>query len=170
VAGTGGGLLTVYPAGSINRPTASNLNFTPGKVISNLVTVTVGFGGGVDIYNALGSVNVVVDVEGYFAVPISSTFEGLFHPMTPVRVCDTRKTTSCEGHGTVGPNTSVVVTLTSSGGVPNNGTAGAAVVNLTGVAGNASTYLSVFPTNSAGHCVPTGTSTVNLLPCAVAAN
>ena len=170
VAGTGGGLLTVYPFGSINRPTASNLNFPPGKVISNLVTVTVGTGGAVDIYNALGSTNVIVDVEGYFTVHPSSDFLGLFHPMTPARLCDTRLTTSCEGHGIVGPGTSIVVTLASAGGVPSDGTAGAVVVNLTGVAGNASTYLSLFPTNSSGHCVPTGTSTINLLPGAVAAN
>lgn len=170
VAGTGGGLLTVYPYGSVNRPTASNLNFPPGKVISNLVTVTVGTGGAVDIYNALGSTNVIVDVEGYFTVHPSSDFPGLFHPMTPVRLCDTRHTTVCEGHGIVGSGTSIVVTLASAGGVPSDGTAGAVVVNLTGVAGNASTYLSVFPTNASGECVPTGTSTINLLPGAVAAN
>ena len=44
------------------------------------------------------------------------------------------------------------------------------MVNLTGVAGNASTYLSVFPTSSNGQCNPTGTSSINLLPGAVAAN
>ena len=56
-------------------------------------------GGAVSIYNALGSVNVVVDVEGYFTVQPATTFQGLFHPQAPVRVCDTRSTSSCEGHG-----------------------------------------------------------------------
>jgi hypothetical protein len=168
VAGTANSLLTVYPFGSSLRPVVSNLNFPPGKVISNLVTVTLGTGGAVSIYNALGSVNIVVDVEGYFTPQPASVFQGLFHPITPVRVCDTR--TSCEGHVAVGPGTSIVVTVATAGGIPSDGTAGAAVVNLTGVAGSASTYLSVFPTDSNGNCIPTGTSTINLLPGAVAAN
>jgi IPT/TIG domain len=168
VAGTANSLLTVYPFGSSLRPVVSNLNFPPGKVISNLVTVTLGTGGAVSIFNALGSVNVVVDVEGYFTPQLASVVQGLFHPVTPVRVCDTR--TSCEGHVAVGPGTSIVVTVATAGGIPSDGTAEAAVVNLTGVAGSASTYLSLFPTDSNGNCIPTGTSTINLLPGAVAAN
>jgi hypothetical protein len=168
VAGTANSLLTVYPFGSSLRPVVSNLNFPPGKVISNLVTVTLGTGGAVSIYNALGSVNVVADVEGYFSPDVATDFTGLFHPITPVRVCDTRK--SCEGNGAVGPGKSIVVTVATAGGIPGNGTAAAAVVNLTGVAGSASTYLSLFPTDLNGHCNPTGTSTINLLPGAVAAN
>src|SRR6202035_4413478 len=125
------------------RPVVSNLNFPPGKVISNLVTVTLGTGGAVNIYNALGSVNVLADVEGYFTPQLPSVFQGLFHPITPVRICDTRK--SCEGHVAVGPGQSIVVTVATTGGIPGDGTAGAAVVNLTGVAGSASTYLSLFP-------------------------
>jgi hypothetical protein len=168
VAGTASSLLTVYPFGPGLRPVVSNLNFPPGKVISNLVTVTLGTGGAVNIYNALGSVNVLADVEGYFTPQLPSVFQGLFHPITPVRVCDTRK--SCEGNVAVGPGQSIVVTVATTGGIPADGTAGAAVVNLTGVAGSASTYLSLFPTDSSGACHPTGTSTINLLPGAVAAN
>jgi IPT/TIG domain len=168
VAGTASSLLTVYPSGASLRPVVSNLNFPPGKVISNLVTVTLGTGGAVNIYNALGSVNVLADVEGYFSPDVATDFTGLFHPITPVRVCDTR--TSCEGNVAVGPGKSIVVTVATAGGIPSDGTAGAAVVNLTGVAGSASTYLSLFPTDVNGHCNPTGTSTINLLPGAVAAN
>jgi IPT/TIG domain len=167
VAGTAGSLLTVYPFG-IGMPQASNLNFAPGKVIANLVTVTLGEGGAVNIYNALGSVNLLADVEGYFGPAPSNPNQGLFHPITPIRVCDTR--TSCGGNGAVGAGKSIVVTVATTGGIPSDGTAGAAVVNLTGVAGSASTYLSLFPTDVNGHCNPTGTSTINLLPGAVAAN
>jgi IPT/TIG domain len=170
VSGTASSLLTVYPFNT-PRPTASNLNFGPGTVIANLVTVTLGpssGGGWIDIYNALGSVNVVVDVEGYFTTHPATTFDGLFHPIRPVRVCDTR--TSCEGHTAVGSGQSIVVTVPTAGGVPADGSAGSAVVNITGVAGNASTYLSLFPTDASGHCNPTGTSTVNLLPGVVRAN
>ena len=74
VSGTASSLLTVYPYGTL-RPTASNLNFAAHTVIANLVTVTLGTHGGegwIYIYNALGSVNVLVDVEGYFAAPSPS--------------------------------------------------------------------------------------------------
>ncbi|MHB8537117.1 MAG: IPT/TIG domain-containing protein [Candidatus Dormibacteria bacterium] len=170
VSGTASSLLTVYPYNS-PRPTASNLNFPASTVIANLVTVTLGANAGqgwINIYNGLGSVNVVVDVEGYFTPQSASVYRGLFHPIRPVRVCDTR--TSCEGNRAVGSGRSIVVTVASAGGIPGDGTAEAAVVNLTGVAGNASTYLSLFPTDSNGHCNPTGTSTMNLLPGVVRAN
>lgn len=170
VAGTANSLLTVYPYGPGLRPGVANLNFPPGKVISNLVSVTLGAGGAVNIYNALGTANVVVDVEGFFTPQSASVFQGLFHPITPVRVCDTRTPTSCEGHGAVGAGKSIVVTVATAGGIPYDGTAEAAVVNLTGVAGTASTYLSLFPTDTNGQCHPTGTSTINLLPGAVAGN
>jgi hypothetical protein len=170
VSGSASSLLTVYPYNT-PKPTASNLNFGAGTVIANLVTVTLGSNAGqgwMDIYNALGSVNVLVDVEGYFTTHPATAFDGLFHPILPVRVCDTR--TSCEAHSAVGPGQSIVVTVPTAGGVPADGTAGSAVVNLTGVAGNASTYLSLFPTDGNGHCNPTGTSTMNLLPGVVRAN
>ena len=79
VAGTASSLLTVYPYGT-GMPKASNLNFAPGKVIANLVTVTLGQGGAVDIYNALGTVNVLADVEGWFVPDASTTVSGEFHP------------------------------------------------------------------------------------------
>jgi hypothetical protein len=172
VNGSASSLLTVYPYGTA-RPITSNLNFNADTVIANLVTVTLGAVAGqgwINIYNALGSVNVLVDAEGYFTVRPASALQGLFHPITPVRVCDTRAPSSCDGHAAVGQLKSIVVTVATAGGIPADGTAEAAVVNLTGVAGSASTYLSVFPTNSNGACIPTGTSTINLPPGAVEAN
>jgi hypothetical protein len=75
----------------------------------------------------------------------------------------------------MGPATALVVDVTGASGIPNNGTAGAAVVNLTGVAGSASTFLSLFPTDSTGGCQYTGSngppfSMINLLAGAVVAN
>jgi hypothetical protein len=180
VSGSASSLLTVFPFNT-SRPNASNLNFGAHTVIANLVTVTLGARGGqgwVNIYNALGSVNVLVDVEGYFTPDPASDLQGLFHPIGPVRVCDTRRpspTPACSAHGVVGPESAMVVTVASAGGVPNDGSAEAAVVNLTGVAGTAPTYLSLFPTNASGGCAYNGThappfSTINLTAGAVAAN
>jgi IPT/TIG domain len=172
VSGTASSLLTVYPAGS-TRPNASNLNFAAHTVIPNLVTVALSINGAVDIYNALGSVNVLADVEGYFTPQPSSDFQGLFHPIAPFRVCDTRS--ACQGHAVLHPGQAVVVNVTGASQIPVDGTAGAAVLNLTGVAGTALTFLSAFPTNSTGGCSYNGThappfSTLNLTPGAVEAN
>ena len=41
---TGGSFLTLWPAGQ-TKPTASNLNWTPGLTIPNAVTVKLGTGG-----------------------------------------------------------------------------------------------------------------------------
>jgi hypothetical protein len=166
-------LLTVYPAGT-PKPNASNLNFNAGTITPNLVTVTLGQGGAVVIYNALGTVNVLADVEGYFAPPASPTSAGEFHPINPVRVCDTRSTTlgtsACKTHGPVIGGTPMLVTITTGGQIPGNGSAAAAVLNLTAVVGTAGTYLTVFPTASNGTCGAPTVSTLNVPANAVEAN
>lgn len=58
--------LTVYPTGTV-RPTASNLNFSPGQTIAVQVLVQVGAGGKVTLYNALGATHVVVDITGWYS-------------------------------------------------------------------------------------------------------
>jgi hypothetical protein len=63
----------------------------------------------------------------------------------------------------------MVVNVTGAA-IPGDGTAEAAVLNLTGVVGSAPTYISVFPTSSTGTCVVPRVSTLNLLANAVEAN
>jgi hypothetical protein len=177
VNGTAASLLTVYPYAT-TKPNASNLNFLAHTVIANLVTVSLGPGGRVNIFNALGSVNVLADVEGYFTPQPVTDVQGLFHPIAPIRVCDTRPAApanGCRTHGILVGGTPMVVNVTGGGAMPGNGTAEAAVLNLTGVAGSASTFLSVFPTSSNGTCQynasnPPKISTLNLLALAVQAN
>lgn len=177
VAGTAASLLAVYPAGT-GQPTASNLNFAEGVVIPNLVAVTLGEGGAITIYNADGTVNVLADVEGYFEPDAPSDATGEFHPIAPVRVCDTRSNsppTACRTHGALIGTAPLVVNVTTGGGIPSNGNAAAAVLNITGVSGSAQTYLSVFPTTSTGTCAFGGSnaptfSTLNLNAGAVEAN
>jgi IPT/TIG domain len=181
VAGNANSLLTVYPFGT-GLPRASNLNFAAGKVIANLVTVTLGQGGAIDIYNAAGTVNVLADVEGYFEPAPPSTVTGEFHPIAPVRVCDTRSTSptpACKAHGILGPGAAMLVNVTGIGigsdSVPADGSAAGVVVNLTGVAGSALTFLSLSATTSTGQCPYSGThgspfSNVSLSAGLVAAN
>ena len=109
VAGSNTSYLAVYPAGT-PVPNVSNLNFDAGATTPNLVTVTLGAGGAVSIYNSVGTVNVVVDVEGYFMPPVTETPAGEFHPIAPTRVCDTRYSTyACHGAITQGGTRLVTV-------------------------------------------------------------
>ncbi len=62
---TSDGYLTVWPAGTA-RPTASNVNFTAGQDVPNLVMVRLN-GGAVDIFNELGATHVLLDVVAYVA-------------------------------------------------------------------------------------------------------
>ncbi len=168
IFGTAGTFLTVFPAGEA-VPTASNLNVSAGLNQANLVVVPLGAGGQVSIYNSQGSINVAVDVQGYFAAPSgTSSVPGLFHPISPLRICDTRNGTgtACSGAGSdnlLGANqwSRVVVsgcptgTPSCTASVPTNGTAAAVALNLTAVFGSAGTFLSVVPPNSSDQC-PTG--------------
>ena len=57
--------LTIWPQG-LTRPNASNLNLQPGDVLPNAVVVKVSELGQISVFNNAGSVDVVVDVVGYY--------------------------------------------------------------------------------------------------------
>jgi hypothetical protein len=57
--------LTVFPGPT--KPFVSDLNPTPGSVSANMVVATVNSSGKIMIYNYSGSVNVVVDVLGWYS-------------------------------------------------------------------------------------------------------
>jgi len=58
--------LTVRPSTSA-LPNASDLNWTAGRTIPNLVVATLGSTGAISFYNAAGNTDVIVDLVGYFA-------------------------------------------------------------------------------------------------------
>ena len=60
------GFFTVYSTSS-PRPTASNLNFSPGQTVPNLVVCGVGGDGRIMIFNALGTTDAIVDVVGWYS-------------------------------------------------------------------------------------------------------
>jgi serine protease len=63
---TADGYLTLYPA-NVGIPNASNVNFTAGQVVPNLVAVKTDSAGAVAIRNgSLGATDVIADVSGYF--------------------------------------------------------------------------------------------------------
>ena len=57
--------LTVYPADA-GRPLASDLNWTPGMVVPNLVVVKLSADGRINLFNLAGATDVVVDVAGWY--------------------------------------------------------------------------------------------------------
>lgn len=153
------GYLTVYPAGA-PRPLAANLNFVPGQVVPNLVTVAVPASGMVSIYNSAGTTDVVIDVQGYYRP--SDTTAGRFNPLAPYRACDTRPVTppgvanGCTGltpGAGANPETlDVQVAGTNpagqvGGGVPASGVS-AVVLNVTVVSPSQSGFLTVYPTGT----------------------
>jgi hypothetical protein len=62
---TASSYLTVWPDGD-QRPLASDLNFTASQTVPNMVVVRVGADGRINLYNAFGSTDVVIDVMGWY--------------------------------------------------------------------------------------------------------
>jgi hypothetical protein len=142
VKGTAASFVTVYPDGGA-RPDVSNLNFTAGETIPNLLTVPVGANGKVDFYNHAGSVTLTADLAGYYV----TTGGSLFAAVSPVRVLNTTNGTG--GHtGPVGPNSSISLQVSDVDGVPLSRVA-AVVLNVTAVKPTAAGFVTVWPAGAA---------------------
>ncbi|AUG79315.1 hypothetical protein CFP65_4578 [Kitasatospora sp. MMS16-BH015] len=152
-----GGFLTVYPHGTA-LPTTSNLNFTTGQTVPNLVTVPLGADGSVDVYNFLGTTDVVADVFGYYQ---SAPTGAGFTPTGPKRMVDTRD----KGHAPIGPGGLLQLPV-ATGGLGTTKVS-AVVLNVTAVNATKGGYLTVFPGNGTNR--PT-TSNLNFGPKQVVPN
>jgi hypothetical protein len=139
---TAPGYLTLYPAGS-SWPGTSNLNWTAGATLANLVTVSVGANGMVSVFNGGGQTDVVVDVEGWYGPSASPTNAGLFNALPPARLLDTRN-----NGGPVGQGQTRNLQVAGRGGVPQAGVA-AVALNVTATNPTSASYLSIFPGGSA---------------------
>ena len=182
VSGSQATYLTLSPTGTGTLGATSSLDVLAGITRANLVTVQLGTGGQVTVYNGAGTINALMDVSGYFLPATSSPIggpggtAGTFHPIAPIRICDTRANqgTACDTSTSVdsplGSGASRLIHVagnrpgqsTSVAHVPGDGTAAAVVLNLTGTQGTSSTNLTVYPT-TAGTCgTPPHSSTLNL--------
>ncbi len=88
------GYLTAYPYGQ-SRPTASSINWSKkGWIGANLVTVPLGTGGRINIFNSSGYTHVVADVMGYYltasAAPATNGTYGNYEFSELTRILDTR--------------------------------------------------------------------------------
>lgn len=136
---TAGNHLTVYPTGE-PEPVTSSLNADPGEIIANSVIVKVGADGKVSIFNSAGSVDVIVDLAGWFQDPPPA---GGVTAITPHRALDTRIAPSTA----VGPGQTVEVQVAGAGGVPATG-ATSVILNVTAVSPTAQSLLIVYPTGT----------------------
>ncbi len=137
---TSAGYLTVFPCDH-PRPTVSNLNFDPSApAVANLVTVRVPADGQVCFF-ANQAVNVIADVQGYFAPGPGSEFTSV----SPVRVMDTRDGTGVEGRrtGPYGAGEVRKLQLGGTNGIPTD--ARAVLLNVTVTEASGKGYVTVFP-------------------------
>jgi len=151
--------LTLWPSGQ-GRPDVSNLNWVAGQTVANLSTVMVGNDGKVNVFNHLGSTDVVIDVVGFYATA-SGPSGSRFHSVGPSRYFDTRDTGTPLGTDEVRP-----FKVTGRNGVPESGvTAVAMSVTVTG--STLGGYVTVYPADVSN---PPVASNVNFVPGATVPN
>ncbi len=147
---TSASYVTTWPSGAV-RPTASNLNFVGGQTVANRVIVKLGADGAVRFYNNAGTIQLVVDVNGYYSAQGGSSIGASFHGITPLRVTDTRAV-EIGPLGAVGANGAIVVPVAGQGQIPSavSGVPPTAVVaNITVTNSTAASYLTAWPSGSA---------------------
>lgn len=155
-AGAGGGYVTLYPGG-VTRPNVSNLNYSPGQVVPNAFTLSLGADGAFNVYAAT-TLDFIVDVTGYYSASAAGDANGvaglLFYPLaSPVRLLDTRPgEPACQNPGaplSAGGVRTQAARITCSG-VPAQALAvvgNATVVNT--VAGAGGGYVTLYPSGAA---------------------
>jgi hypothetical protein len=127
---TTGGFLTVHATPTV--PNASNVNFPAGRNVPNLVLADLDSNGRVNVTNALGLTDVLVDVMGYFG-----TTGDELTPLTPDRAFDNRPGAK------IGPDQTVTVTIAGRPQIPAGVTA--VLANVTVDASTAAGFLTVYP-------------------------
>ena len=149
---TAAGYLVAYPTGA-GKPLASNINFTRGATVPNLIAVGVGTGGKVTLFVGGASADVIADVEGWVGDSTDSYFQsGLYDPLWPYRVWDTRSVSTANGnlHEPLGPGQTLTLQIAGAGSpglVPPPGAA-AVVLNITVTNPTQASYLTVFPSGT----------------------
>jgi hypothetical protein len=134
--------LAVMPTDFGGTPGTSNLNFTVGETRANQVTVPVGPDGKIAFVTAVGTVEVVADLAGYYTPDAAGA---AYVADGPLRLLDTRKGTGTGGVvAPVGIGKTLKLQIGGADGVPAKGLQ-AATINLTAVDSTGSGYLTAYP-------------------------
>ena len=134
------GFFTAWPSGA-PRPNVSNLNVVQGETRANLAVVPVGAGGRVSIFSQAGA-HLIADVAGYFTdatAPVDVA--GLFVPIDPRRILDSR----FGGAARVAGTTTLVNQVGSTAIAPPYDMTAAVVANLTVTATTEPGYVTTWP-------------------------
>ena len=154
--------LTTWPTG-LTQPVVSTLNATDGRIVANAAIVPAGSGGAISVY-ASDATNVIIDINGYFALP-GSAGALYFYPATPCRVADTRNATGPFGGPEMTSGSTRSFTIPSSScSIP--ATAQGYSLNVTVVPPGPMGYLTIWPAGSTQPYV----STLNAYNGAIVAN
>ena len=130
VAPASGGFVTAYPCGT--PPNASNVNYVPGQVVADLVTVQVSPARKVCLYT-YGATHLVADLQGTYDTSTAGGFTGV----VPSRLLDSRASTSLGAGGVV------EIPVRGRAGVSADATA--AAVNLTATGAARDGWLTAWP-------------------------
>lgn len=125
---TGTGGIVAYTG---TRPSTTNIQFVSGHSMTNTVILPLS-GGRVSLHNsaASGSVQMVLDVSGYYTTGSASTSDpGIYHGVHASRVVDSRTGADGNRKGALGPHVAIVPVIGGHGGVPSS--AGAVAVTIT---------------------------------------
>jgi hypothetical protein len=148
-------VVTAFPNGQ-SVPLVSNLNLGRNEIVPNQVTVQIGANRQVVVYNSFGTVDLIVDVVGFYA-----TDQGdYFAPISPERAMDTRPGAGLDGV----PGS--FIGLYGWGETTGSGTISAVAGNLTATNPNYPQFVVVWP---GGQARPTA-SNLNLVAGQTAAN
>ncbi|MFJ3979442.1 PKD domain-containing protein [Streptomyces sp. NPDC090021] len=110
------GHITAWPGAGYDRPVTSNLNYTAGRSVPNLVIVPVGEDGYVELFNGgWSAVDLIADVTGYFTRSSGSGYAS----MTPARFVDTREGVGAP-QGMLGARSAFTTPIGGLQGVPQN--------------------------------------------------
>ena len=137
------GFVQVIPsAGGTAAGASSNLNVIARQTVANLVVVPVGDAGAVDLYSS-GGTHLLADVAGWFTDDTPSpSSTGLFVPVPPQRLLDTREGTKPSDGG------QVPLAPLGRAGVPTSGVS-SVVLNVTATSPVAGGFVQVLPTGQA---------------------
>jgi len=147
------GYITAYPDGT--TPTAlSTVDFKAGENVANTSVVSVGDDGYIVLANhSAGTVDVIVDVSGYFTPTATG---GYYTAMAPVRFLDTRSGTGGYAYKTVSQGHPVTLKIDGKSGIPSSGVS-AVAVNITEASATGNGLITAWP----GGTAQPGTSNLN---------
>ncbi len=132
------GFVTVYPCDR-SRPTTSNLNYSAGDTVPNLVVAKLATDRTVCLYTEAAT-HLLADLTGTFETEGGAKGKAV----VPTRILDTRGTNGVAAMGKVEAGAVLTLQVAGRGGVPASG-ASAATVNVTAVEPIADGYLTVWP-------------------------